>query len=240
MFTGDLPARRGCCDHAGPLRHVTGFPGLGLLRALRPTRAASADDGPSCRPAGRWPGRGPPGVGVGPERPAVSRSVGFSGPPSEPDVRLSPHPALHEPIAVPRPHGLSGSWLVPGTQCPSMADGSPVFTGGSWLPDSTQRVRWTPSPCAQLSCARTTTGPPPHPVGIDQQRVFPPNPPRWTGTGPTGWFPRSCADRSTGEVPSFAPAASPRLRRRPSPWPPRRRTIPTVEFVPPHGGTARC
>ena len=29
------------------------------------------------------------GVGVGPERPAVFRSVGFSGPPSEPDVRLS-------------------------------------------------------------------------------------------------------------------------------------------------------
>ena len=34
------------------------------------------------------------GVGVGPQRLAVFRSAGFCGPPSEPDVRLSPHPAL--------------------------------------------------------------------------------------------------------------------------------------------------
>ena len=40
---------------------MTGFPGLGLLRALRPTPAASADDGPSRRPAGCWPVMGPPG-----------------------------------------------------------------------------------------------------------------------------------------------------------------------------------
>ena len=77
---------------------MTGFPGLGLLRVLRPTPAASAGDGPSRRPAGCWPGRGPP-----------------------------------------------------------------------------------------------------------------------------GWFPRSLSNRSTGSAPSYAPAASPRLRRRPSPWPPGRR-----------------
>ena len=35
------------------------------------------------------------GVGVGPKRPVVFRAMGFSGPPSEPDVRLSPHRALH-------------------------------------------------------------------------------------------------------------------------------------------------
>ena len=50
-----------CCEHAGPLRHVTGFPGLGLLRVLRPIPAASAGDGSSRRPAGCWPGKGPPG-----------------------------------------------------------------------------------------------------------------------------------------------------------------------------------
>lgn len=33
-------------------------------------------------------------------------------------------------------------------------------------------------------------------------------------------FPRSLSDRSPGQAPSFTPAASPRLRRRPSPWPP--------------------
>ena len=53
--------QRRCCEHAGPLRHVAGFPGLGLLRVLRPIPAASAGDGPSRRPAGCWPGRGPPG-----------------------------------------------------------------------------------------------------------------------------------------------------------------------------------
>jgi hypothetical protein len=38
----------------------------------------------------------------------------------------------------------------------------------------------------------------------------------------SGRFPRSLRDRSTGEVPGYAPAASPRLRRRPSARPPGR------------------
>ena len=52
VFTSDLrdqPVRR---EHTGPLRHVTGFPDLGLLRVLRPTPPASAGNGPSRRPAG--------------------------------------------------------------------------------------------------------------------------------------------------------------------------------------------
>ena len=40
---------------------MTGFPGLGLLRVLRPIPTASTGDGSSRRPAGCWPGRGPPG-----------------------------------------------------------------------------------------------------------------------------------------------------------------------------------
>ena len=36
------------------------------------------------------------------------------------------------------------------------------------------RPRWIPSPCAQLSCARTTTDSPPHPAGISRRRAFPP------------------------------------------------------------------
>jgi hypothetical protein len=40
--------------------------------------------------------------------------------------------------------------------------------------------------------------------------------------GPAGWFPRSPDHRLAREVPSSTPAASPRLRRRPSPWPPHR------------------
>ena len=37
--------------------------------------------------------------------------------------------------------------------------------------------------------------------------------------------PTFTSNRSTSEVPSFTPAASPRLRRRPSPWPPGRLPI---------------
>ena len=52
----------------------------------------------------------------------------------------------------------------------------------------------------------------------------------WPGRGPPGWFPRSLSNLSTGSAPSYAPAASPRLRRRPSPWPPGRRHHPAEEF----------
>lgn len=42
------------------------------------------------------------------------------------------------------------------------------------------------------------------------------------GKGDRGWFPRSRCDRSIREAPSSTPAASPRLRRRPSARPPHR------------------
>jgi hypothetical protein len=82
---------------AGPQPHVERFEGeVGAQRGRQlpahdPT-AEHVDHERPVDPAGEGPAVG---VGVGPERPAVSRSVGFSGPPSEPDVRLPPHPALH-------------------------------------------------------------------------------------------------------------------------------------------------
>ncbi len=115
IFISDLHDPRFGCEHAGPLRHVAGFPDLGLLRVLRPIPPASAGDGPSHLPP----------------------------------------------------------WL-----------------GGR--------------------------------------------------EGPAGWFPRSLSNRSTGSAPSYAPAASPRLRRRPSPWPPGRRHNPTQEFPAPVGASTRC
>ena len=48
------------CELAGSLRHVHGFPVLGLLRTLRPVPAPSADGEPARRPAGCWPGRATP------------------------------------------------------------------------------------------------------------------------------------------------------------------------------------
>jgi hypothetical protein len=47
-----------------------------------------------------------------------------------------------------------------------------------------------------------------------------------TAFGDVRVVPTFTSNRSAGEVPSYAPAASPRLRRSPSPWPPGRRHIP--------------
>jgi len=114
VFTSALLTTRAHCGHAGPLRHVTGFPGPGLLRVLRPTATASAGDERSHRP--------------------------------------------------------------------------------------------------------TETGCP--------------------GTGPPRWFPRSLSNPLTGSAPTYAPAASPRLPRSPSPWPPRRRLQPARKF--PHRRRCCC
>ena len=93
---------------------------------------------------------------------------------------------------------------------------------------------WTPSPCAELSSARTTTGPPPYPSALGRQRTCPP--PGWRpgGRATGGWFPRSPRDHSFREAPSYIPVASPRLRRRPSPWPPARPLQPGPELTTHH------
>ena len=96
---------------------------------------------------------------------------------------------------------------------------------------SSLRTRWGPSPCTQLSCARTTTTPPSHPGSIRRQRAFPPDSRTLTGLGTAGMVPTFTVNRSTGVVPSYAPAASPRLRRRLSPWPPHRRPNSVEEFA---------
>ena len=62
VFTSDLHDQEFGCEHTGPLRHVTGFSGLGLLRVVRPIPPASAGNEPSRRPAGCWPVREPGGM----------------------------------------------------------------------------------------------------------------------------------------------------------------------------------
>jgi len=62
VFTGDLLTfQQPPCQPAGSLRHVTGFPGLGLLRTLRPIPASSADSGPARRHPPRAAVRATPG-----------------------------------------------------------------------------------------------------------------------------------------------------------------------------------
>ena len=51
------------------------------------------------------------------------------------------------------------------------------------------RTHWAPSPCGRLSRPRTTTGPPPHPGGINRRQVFPPTSRLLAGKGTTGMVP---------------------------------------------------
>ena len=154
--------------------------------------------------------------------------MGFPGPPSEPDVQLPLHPALHVFI----PYWCSFVCITR-TRCSASersGHGAPVFTSD---------LRDQPFGCEHTGPLRHVTGFP----GLGLLRVLRPipsvsagnRPSRrpadcWPVREPAGWFPRSLSNRLTGSVSSFAPATSPRLRRRPSPWPPDRRHKPTKEF----------
>ena len=59
------------------------------------------------------------------------------------------------------------------------------------IPASFLPTCWPPSPCARLSRARTTTGPPPRPTAIGRQRTRPPPDRLPGGEGDRGRFPRS-------------------------------------------------
>ena len=84
--------------------------------------------------------------------------------------------------------------------------------------------------------APTTTGPPPRPwPSADDE------PARCRAGDPEGRAATSGSHVHLTTVrrvrrPAPAPVASPRLRRRPSPWPPRRRNQPAPELTPPPGG----
>jgi hypothetical protein len=101
VFTGDLLAcQLRHCELAGSLRHVAGFPGLGLLRTLRPNPGPSADDEPARRPAGCWPGRANPGRF--PRSPCPGRSDRRPALPLQPRhrVRRRPSPMASPPASM--------------------------------------------------------------------------------------------------------------------------------------------
>jgi hypothetical protein len=97
------------------------------------------------------------------------------------------------------------------------------------MPARLLRARCPPSPCGRLSRPPTTTGTPPHLRAISRRRACPP--PAWLagGRGGFGMVPMFTTDRSAGEAPSFSPAASPRVRRSSSSWPPVRPGLPSRE-----------
>ena len=168
------------------------------------------------------------GVGVGP-----GRSVSLSADPS-------PRPALRTGRATftasgsPRDHAVAAGDSRPLVQL-RLHLVYPLFglvEVGPRRPDIHQgpppsalrlRSRWGPSPCGRLSRPRTTTAPTSHPGGMSRRRAFPPTNWLLAGERTAGVVPTFIMDRSTGEASNYAPAASPRLRRRPSTWPPCRR-----------------
>ncbi len=116
-----------CCDLAGPLRHVAGFPDLRLLRVLRPVPTTSADDGPSRPPARRPVSEGPPGRFPRSLHDRLTREVPSYAPAASPRLRRRPSSwppdRRHQPVqGVPRhqvgcaqqpsPHPPDSSWRV--------------------------------------------------------------------------------------------------------------------------------
>jgi hypothetical protein len=94
------------------------------------------------------------------------------------------------------------------------------------LPVTSLRTRCRPSPCTRLSRARTTTAAPSPPKAHSRRRTCPPPARLAGGRGNLGRVPTFPTHRLTGAVPSFSPAASPRVRRSASSWPPRRPVSP--------------
>ena len=101
--------------------------------------------------------------------------MGFSGPPSEPDVATlaaSGSPCAHangiRPLVQLRLHREYSR--------PGLDEAGPRSAGihqRSPRRASALRTHWTPLPCTRLSRARTTTGPPPHFAGVNRRQVFP-------------------------------------------------------------------
>ena len=107
------------------------------------------------------------------------------------------------------------------------------------IPALRLRTCWLPSPCDRLSRPPTTTEPPPRPVPSADD--VPALPPRWLhGMRATPDGSHVHLNRSTSEASSSTPAASPRLRRRSSPWPPGRLSHRDQKFpVPAQRGRVR-
>jgi hypothetical protein len=137
------------------------------------------------------------------------RRVRFPGPPSEPGVPVIPAPG--SPRGPPPTNGCVAARLR--STRPGLPGRTPVFTGGS-CPADPPPPRCAPSPCARLSRARTTTDTPPRPATNSGRRACPP--PKG-GEGGGGSLPTFPTTRSTRSVPSSTPAASPGVRRSPSP-----------------------
>jgi hypothetical protein len=169
---------------------------------------------------------------------------------SEPDVRVPTHPALHEPMPAGYDGPIGAAWSgspVPAPRpAPPWATARRYSPASSWHASSPAADSLPPfamprhcGACGRLSRPRTTTAAPSRPATNSRRRACPP--PAWTAGGEGGprTVPTFTINRSTGSVPSYSPAASPRVRRRPSPWPPGRPPQPASES-PSHAAGRAC
>ena len=179
----------------------------------------------------------------------VFRPVGFPGRLPNPACQSSRHRALRKSV-----EGLSWfipwlamvpGWLLPGSGsawCLHLGRVKQRDLGGDRPPSAVavaaaDGLHGDPAvfaPCPAQESAQSVAGqePPPHPAASSWQRACPPPGRLPGGQGGRGWFPRSPDHRSARPALSYPPAASPRLRRRPSTWPPHRLLLTASARIP--------
>lgn len=134
LFNNVPPRQQSCCHHAVALPHVTGFPGLRVLRRLRHDLAPSAGVAPARRPAGGRTGRAMPDRFPRSLRISVTASVPSYTPAASPrTAHRSLGPGLPTPMGSRREerrvHRLR---LSPALQSgPSTRFGRPLTTHGT-------------------------------------------------------------------------------------------------------------
>ena len=116
VFTSGLRDQQFGCEHTGPLRHVTGFPGLGLLRVLRPIPPASAGNKPSRQSATHRPVREPGGWFPRSLSNRLTGSASSYAPATSPRLRRRPSPRppgrRHQPT-----RGVTHNICCAGVRC---------------------------------------------------------------------------------------------------------------------------
>jgi hypothetical protein len=204
------------------------------------TRTAAGGGRPQAGLVGVGPGRGVTVSGGPFPRPAPpNRTCAF------PRIRLSTSPCRRAMTVPSVQLGLDPQYPRPGLfrRGPRRVG---IHRRPPGMPAPQLRTRCRPSPCpatagtcGRLSRPRTTTAAPSRPATNSRRRACPP--PAWTAGGEGGprTVPTFTINRSTGSVPSYSPAASPRVRRRPSPWPPGRPPQPASES-PSHAAGRTC
>jgi len=131
------------------MRH--GFPGLGLLQGLRPTRRPQAGNEPAHHRPG-WAAGGRPRMVPTFTRHRSTRSVASSTPTASPRLRRSPsawppHRRLHSASELTRIHQLAGHALHPGPYPPALSRHSSYGaspTGSLVVPPSDLACRTRP------------------------------------------------------------------------------------------------